>query len=69
METGGVRFEGTRSSEVSFIEKERGLNINVFSMRRVSMDAQSLQYLKAAVTKSIQSHLGGNTIFTAFQAM
>ena len=51
-----------------FIETECGSSINVSTMRRVKMDAQTLQYLKAMVSNNIESQLSRGSIFNAYQA-
>ena len=52
-----------------FIMNECGSSVNVSPMRRVMMDAQALQYLKATVSKTVESRLSAGNIFTAFQAI
>lgn len=52
-----------------FVTSECGSTINVSPSTKVMMDAQALQYLKATVTKNIESRLSAGYIFTAFQAM
>lgn len=50
-----------------FIESECGLTINVSPGRRVMMDAQTLQYLRSSISKSISRRV--LNIFTAYQTM
>lgn len=51
-----------------FIESECGMTINVSPGRRVVLDAQTMQYIRASVSKSIAARIS-NTTFTAYKTM